>query len=154
MPKINNKKIVYLSYELSPSTSIYGNGEKIKFDYRKRINLGDSCNTLGIFFPNHSGTHIDFPSHFDPVGETWSNYSAGFWEFNKVKIINISDKVTDSMLIRSDLIKGPDLSGIEFLIIKTGYFNYRGMNKYTLNAPDLSEELAKWLKMLTQISDV
>lgn len=86
---------------------------------------------MGIFFPNHSGTHIDFPSHFDIKGKTCSNYSANFWEFDMVMVINISEKIFDNGLIGPNMFSDENLNNIEFLIIKIGYYKYRGTKDFS-----------------------
>ena len=68
----------YLSYFLSESTPLYGNGSGIRFTKDKNICNGDSCNTTNLVFPNHSSTHIDFPYHFNIDGKTLNDYPASF----------------------------------------------------------------------------
>ena len=138
--------IEYLSYNLSEDTPLYGNGKGINFAPEKEILKGDSCNTLNLTFPNHSGTHIDFPSHFNPNGKNINDYPASFWEFKNVDVINLTDKVNDAQLIGPDFFEKKQNQLTELILIKTGYHAYRGTNRYTITPPGISPELASFFR--------
>jgi len=135
-----------LSYNISENTPLYGNGKGISITSDKEISKGDSCNTLNITFPNHTGTHIDLPCHFDPNGISLSDYSPNFWEFNQVELVDLSNKIKECELISSDKflkIKNPE---IDLLLIKTGFWKFRGTDKYTLTPPGISSKVAEYLR--------
>ena len=112
----------------------------------KEISKGDSCNTMKISFPNHTGTHIDLPCHFDPNGNSLSDYPPNFWEFNQVELVDLSNKIKECELVSSDkFLKIPNQE-IDLLLIKTGFWKYRGTDKYTLTPPGISSELAGYLR--------
>ena len=136
----------YLSYFLSESTPLYGNGSGIRFTKDKNICNGDSCNTTNLVFPNHSGTHIDFPYHFNMDGKTLNDYPASFWEFNNIELINLSGKVDDCQIIEPELFPDLDNSDADLLLLKTGYGAKRGTDHYTLTPPGLSSELASFFR--------
>ena len=76
---------VFLSHFLDENTPIYGGiPDTISFSSISSINQGDTANSLKIGFPNHVGTHLDFPFHFNNNGKNSSDYSADFWIFRKV----------------------------------------------------------------------
>ena len=91
-----------LSYNISENTPLYGNGKGISITPDKEISKGDSCNTMNVAFPNHTGTHIDLPCHFDPNGISLSDYSPDFWEFNQVELVDLSNKIKECELVSSD----------------------------------------------------
>jgi len=136
----------YLSYFISEKTPLYGNSTGIQFVPDKRMSKGDSCNTMNLSFPNHSGTHIDFPYHFNPQGTIINDYPAAYWEFNHIEMIDLSGKVDDCQIIDTELF--PDLVNpkVDLLLIKTGYGAYRGTDRYTLTPPGLSANLAPFLR--------
>ena len=136
----------YLSYFISEKTPLYGNGTGIHLSPDKKISNGDSCNTLNLSFPNHSGTHVDFPYHFNQLGKTINDYPASYWEFDHVEIVELIGKVEDCQII--DLTIFPNIENIEtdLLLIKTGYGKYRGTDRYTLLPPGLSPDLAPFLR--------
>ena len=112
------------------------------------MNKGYSCNTLNLSFPNHSGTHIDFPFHFNPKGKTINNYTADFWQFNKVEIIDLTGKVTDCQIIGPELFNGLENLETDLVLIKTGYGTFRGTDRYTLTSPGLAADLAPFLRKI------
>jgi len=136
----------YLSYFLSENTPLYGNSTGIDFNVGKQINDGDSCNTMNLSFPNHSGTHIDFPYHFNSQGKTLTDYPADFWEFQQVTLVDLSGKVSNSQIIGPEMFPSLENRDIELLLIKTGFGNYRGTDRYTLTPPGLSSELASYFR--------
>jgi len=138
--------INYLSYPLSENTPLYGNGEGIKFLLEKQISHGDSCNTMTLAFPNHSGTHIDFPYHFNPDGKTIDGYPAEFWQFNEVELIDLSGTVNDSQIIVPDRFPEPVNCEADLILIKTGYGIFRKTDRYTITPPGLSADLAPYFR--------
>ena len=144
MPKKDNA--IFLSYSLSQGTPLYGNGEGIYFTPDKEMIKGDSCNTTNLAFPNHSGTHIDLPFHFNSDGKTLNDYPATYWQFNHIEMIDLSGKVDDCQIIDTELFTGLENSETELLLIKTGYGSYRGTDRYTLTPPGLSADLAPFLR--------
>jgi len=138
--------MIFLSHLLNDSTPLYGNGNGIELISDKQINIGDSCNTMSLCLPNHSGTHIDFPYHFNPNGNRLNDYPASFWEFNNVELIDLTGKIHDCQIIGCDMFQDIKDKELELLLIKTGYGSYRGTNRYTLTPPGLSYELADYFR--------
>tara|TARA_X000001036_G_C20344326_1_gene669821 strand:- start:151 stop:699 length:549 start_codon:yes stop_codon:yes gene_type:complete len=101
---------------------------------------------MNIAFPNHSGTHIDLPCHFDPDGISLNDYSPSFWEFTNVELVDLTNKVDEFDLITSKFLPKINNNQIDLLLIKTGFGEYRGTDKYTLRAPGISFELAHYLR--------
>jgi kynurenine formamidase len=129
-------KIIYLSFFLNEDTPAYG-GEKgsILFDRIKSIAKGDTSNNLKLTFPNHIGTHIDFPFHFDLNGKKSNDYPADFWVFNNVGFIQCNVD-----LIEEHLHSLP--TDIDFLILKTGFGLQRNEEIYWKEQPVIKSNLA------------
>ena len=106
----------------------------------------DSCNTMSLTFSNHSGTHIDFPSHFNPDGKTIDDYPAEFWQFNEVELIDLSGSVNDSQIIIPDIFPKPINCEADLILIKTGYGVFRKTDRYTITPPGLSADLAPYFR--------
>ena len=138
--------ILFLSYNLSNNAPLYGNGTGIQFSPDKEISKGDSCNTMNLSFPNHSGTHIDFPYHFNPEGKAINDYPASYWQFDHVEMIDLSGKVDDCQIIGPEIFSSLENSDTDLLLIKTGYGASRGTNRYTITPPGLSANLAPFLR--------
>ena len=138
--------IKYLSYYISNETPLYGNGKGIHFSPDKEMIKGDSCNTMNLVFPNHSGTHIDFPYHFNPDGKTIDDYPAEFWQFNEVELIDLSGSVNDGQIIVPDIFPKPINCEADLILIKTGYSVFRKTDRYTITPPGLSADLAPYFR--------
>ena len=137
---MTNLKTTFLSFELNEKSPVYGGkDDKLKIKKTNQIKEGKTSNNLHLSFPNHIGTHIDFPRHFSDKGKTLSNYPASFWIFNKVGFLNCSvDKVPE-------IIKTLDES-VEILILKTGFGQNRGKEIYWKNQPVIPAYYASLLK--------
>jgi arylformamidase len=136
----------YLSYFISEKTPLYGNGTGIKFTPDKKMSKDDSCNTMNLSLPNHSGTHIDFPYHFSLDGKTLNDYPASYWQFDHIDLIDLSGKVDDCQIIGTEIFFSLENSDTDLLLIKTGYGAWRGTDRYTLTPPGLSADLAPFLR--------
>lgn len=111
---------IYLSYYLEENTPLYGGIRNlISIKQNGSIEKGNTSNDLIISFPNHSGTHIDFPYHFCNKGKKCSDYPAPFWIFNKIGFLecSIEDVPEEICHLSKD---------IELLILKTGFGEMRG----------------------------
>ena len=132
-------KHIYLSYFLNEDTPIYGGEKAIFIENRSEMSNGDSSNTKYLKFPNHSGTHIDFPLHFSDKGKNINDYPPEFWIFKEVGFIESSvDNIQENF---SGLNKN-----IEFLIIKTGFGKHRYQNRYWSKQPIILSSLAAEIK--------
>jgi len=138
--------IEYLSYNISEDTPLYGNSKGIIISADKQIQEGDSCNTLNFQFSNHTGTHIDFPRHFDASGKTINDYNAEFWQFDNIEVIDLSGKINDSEIIGTKYFENLTNKTIDLLLIKTGYGKFRSTKKYTITPPGISSKLAPFFR--------
>lgn len=139
-------KYKYLSYFLNKYTPIYG-GEKnaIFVDNRSEMSKGASSNTKYLKFPNHSGTHIDFPNHFSDSGRVIDDYPASFWYTERVFVIKYIAR--DEEIINEDCIDFNLVpNNTEFLIINTEFYKKRMQKVYWNNNPGLCPKLATKLK--------
>jgi kynurenine formamidase len=95
---------------------------------------------------NHIGTHIDSPYHFCENGAKTFDIPVGDYFYNKVSLIDVP--CTEAKLIGIDDIKlfTTILPDTELLIIRTGYEQYRGEDKYWNDNPGLAPELADYLR--------
>jgi len=121
----------FLSYELSPELSNYGDGNRINIDRVRRMDRGDASNNSLLSLPAHTGTHIDFPFHFYQEGRTGSAYSAQELVFTNVGILDISHINPQDHLIRNEHLDLEALDkDIDFIIVYTGFCQYRNEEKY------------------------
>ncbi len=137
--------MIYLSYFLDENTPLYGGDRGVKIAKERSIPSGDTANTKMVSLNNHSGTHIDFPNHFFEDGKKSNDYDANFWLFNKVCLIH--KEVENGVLFGFDereMESIPD--NTELLIIKTGFFKFRGEELYWKHNPGILPEVAGILR--------
>lgn len=137
---------VYLSYSLSSETPSYGNRQTFASDGIKEIEKGDSCNTSFWSFPNHLGTHVDFPKHFDLNGKGLDFYEADFWIFKNVYLLDISESTALDIIDNSSIEFDRIPEKTELLIVKTGYGKIRRSESYWRKGPSFSPGLAQMLR--------
>lgn len=120
---------IYLSYFLEENTPLYGGKQNaVLLKSTSSIENGQTSNNLNLSFPNHAGTHIDFPYHFHNQGKKCEDYPASFWIFKKVGFLDCSISEVPAKL--SSLPKD-----IELLILKTGFGENRGNEIYWTSQP-------------------
>ena len=138
-------KTIYLSHSISEQTPLYGGEKAISIERRSEISKGASSNTKFLKFPNHSGTHIDFPNHFSDSGKTINDYSPSFWNISNVFVIDYraqAGEIINDVVLQYNIIP----ANTEFLIIKTSFGDNRKKKVYWENNPGLDPLLAKIIK--------
>lgn len=131
---------MFLSHFIDENTPTYGGIlDTISFSSISSINQGDTANSLKIRFPNHVGTHLDFPFHFNNNGKSSSDYSADFWIFRNVGFLNCSIAEVPVKLRQLP-------SDIELLILKTGFGEKRYEEVYWKSQPIIPASFASLFK--------
>lgn len=134
------KEPIYLSYYLNSETPVYGGAVgAFVIEKTNQISKGDNSNNMHLSFPNHIGTHIDFPVHFSENGLTSSDYPPSYWVFKKIGFLQCS--VDQIELESANLPKD-----IEILILKTGFGDKRKEKEYWAEQPVIPSTLADFLK--------
>jgi kynurenine formamidase len=137
----------YLSHVLENEIPVYGNNNKVCLNFKplKSISNGDSANISQFTMGNHWGTHIDAPAHFFEHAPSVTDYPPEYWFFNQPQILNI--QIFENELIMIEHFKNRIIDDkADLLLIKTGFQNYRGTVKYTINNPGLHSEVGLWLR--------
>ena len=137
---------LYLSHILDNDTPTYGGEYPVSIKRSKDISEGAIANESEIHSTTHIGTHIDLPYHFYQEGQTIESYSADFWIFTSVLLIEISP---EGEIIEQEIIeKIKEASApqeIEILLIKTGMEAWRKTQRYIMENPGFSPELYNYL---------
>ena len=131
---------MFLSFPLAENTPAYG-GETGSVSFRRirSISNGDNSNNLVPQFPNHIGTHIDFPYHFNNDGKTCDAYPASFWVFNKVGFLACSVEELPQKIYALP-------ADIELLILITSFGAKRHEEVYWAAQPVIPASLARILR--------
>ncbi len=137
---------IYLSYMLDDKTPVYGNGKTFSYKAERCMEKGDACNTAYLSFPNHIGTHIDFPRHFVSNGKRLRDYPASFWYFRNVYLIYIPGVEPGRIIGTEDLKASSIPKDTELLLVKTGFGSLRQERMYWESNPAFSPELAGALR--------
>jgi len=137
---------IYLSYFLDNMTPAYGGGETFKSVSVRSMELNDACNAMLWKIPNHVGTHIDCPRHFSKNGKTLDNFSAQFWIFHSVCLLDISPIDFNERINKQTLTIESIDPRVELLLIKTGFCELRNDARYWNSNPAFSYDLADALR--------
>jgi arylformamidase len=144
--------LINLTYSLCNDTPVFGGEVSPVIKPEKRILSGDSCNTLEISLTNHSGTHIDFPAHFDAVGKTLTDYPPEFWFSEKIECLFMD---MDKAFLPGELIESAKIAQLirdninydaEVILLKTGYCEKRKSEIYWKEPPGIDPNLPDFLR--------
>lgn len=141
--------MILLNHILNSNTPLYGNSGDLEIKKVRQINKGDTSNNSTLYFPAHSGTHIDAPFHFDNEGKTLSQFPADFWICKHPFLICKGTSPNEIISLREDTLNTIPKE-TDFLILKTGFENYRQKEElketYIFNGPGISPEIGFWLR--------
>lgn len=137
-----SRKYKLLSYPLNSQTPLYGDTTPLRIKPIKQIAKGDSCNNFELYLSNHCGTHMDAPRHFDDHGRSLFEYAIDELIFQAPCLVDCP-KEADELIMPEDLRL---INKCDLLLIRTGFYRYRGTDKYRLHNPGVSPDAAKWLR--------
>jgi arylformamidase len=135
----------YLSYFMNKNTPLYGGTKGVEVIINSALEKGDSSNTKKLAFHNHSGTHIDYPNHFILEGKTSQAYQAKDWVFQYPHLLPVEAEENELIFLTAQEVKKLPRE-TDFLILKTGFGEYRDQEKYWKYNPGLSPDLADMLR--------
>lgn len=140
--------IIPLSYPLTRKTPLYPNTPAPVINQLRSIEGGDSANTCTITLANHSGTHIDAPSHFHKSGKTISEFLTGDTLFSHAYCIDLPSPSSREIGISDLEIPISSLKNADAILIKTGWHSIRleDPDRYCHDHPWISPELPQFLK--------
>lgn len=140
-------KLLLLSHKISVATPSYAGGPRLRISPLKQISKGDSSNSYILELPNHLGTHVDAPRHFDPEGRSIADYDITSLIFTKPVLLDIPKD--ESQLIYSDDIRRYRMiiKDADMLLIRTGFQRFRSSDpeKYSMHGPALSSDAARFI---------
>lgn len=131
-------KIIDLTSSYSPAIAGFSS------DVAKTVQQ-NGWNASNLHIYSHAGTHMDAPYHFEVTDERID-------EIPVERFISKAHVVSVEIYQSKQLITVADFSAIdklikpgESIIIKTGWSNYLGTDKYRNELPRISKEAAEWL---------
>jgi kynurenine formamidase len=140
------KRYRLLSYPLNRKTPLYGDTKPLEVHLDREISKGNSCNTAMVTLSNHLGTHIDTPRHFSDCGRAIAEYDIEELIFESPRLIGCPREMNE--LVRPQDLKDyeENLKECDLLLIRTGFFKFRGNKEYCISNPGVSPETADWLR--------
>lgn len=140
--------IIPISYPLTRNTPLYPNTPAPVINPLRSIEQGDSANTSTITLSNHSGTHVDAPSHFFTSGKTISEILSADTPFSPAYCIDLPCTLSREIGI-SDLEGSISyLKNADAILIKTGWHlvRFEDPDRYCHDHPWISPELPQFLR--------
>ena len=137
---------LFLSHPLSGDTPTYGSNPRFESRRHRDMDRGDTCNTAIFHFHNHSGTHLDAPLHFDPVGRDVSALEPDELVFEQVVLLEIP--AGPSELIGPERLEHAvaRIANADLVLLRTEFERRRGEPEYVRENPRLAPALADWLR--------
>lgn len=143
-------KIIDLSYKLNNKMSSYSEEEKPEIKdfatYEK-----DYFNEKKLEIFSHTGTHIDAPYHMIDKAKTIDKYPVEYF-MGKALLIDISDYY----LVPLEDFKENEskLKEVDFIIFRTGWDIYYGMDEYLKFYPSIDTDCAEYIASLPNIRGI
>jgi len=111
------------------------------------MDKGDACNAVSLTLSNHSGTHVDAPSHFLKDGKALDGYLQADLIFTDPYIVDCR-KGPDELIAIKDLQPVAVRHDTSALLIRTGFSKYRSSDPqvYSYHNPCLLPETAEWIR--------
>ena len=134
-------KIIDLSHIIKEEMPVFPGTDKPILEEANTIEKDGFKETL-IKMYSHTGTHIDAPAHMLTEGLHLDEMSIDSF-IGLATIIDVSSLESIEIKDLEPFIKL--IENVDFVIFKTGYEKYWGLNEYFGKFPTLSKESAKWL---------
>ena len=143
-------RIIDLSYKLSNNMSSYSEEEKAQvkdFATFEKDNFNEK--KLEIF--SHTGTHIDAPYHMIDNAKTIDEYPVEYF-MGKALLIDISEYY----LVPLEDFKENEskLKEVDFIIFRTGWDIYYGMDEYLKFYPSIDLDCAEYIATFDNIRGI
>ena len=112
---------------------------------------GKPFNSIISTLPNHFGTHMDGPHHFNTVGTAFDELSIETfgYEGHEVLVVDLPHRCAPAeVILKEDLEPyAEQLKGIRLLLLRTGYEKYRATDQelYQMKGLSLHPDLCRWL---------
>ena len=135
-------KVYDLTHTIQNDMPVYPGTEQPKLTTACTIEAVGYRETLLHMF-SHTGTHMDAPAHMLPEGTTLDSYDAE--KFTGTALVV---DCRGQAAITLPLLKGYDLTGVDFVLFCTGWDRKWGSDDYYEGFPCLTAEAAAYLAAL------
>ena len=137
---------VYLSYLLDEQSVVWPGEPTVRIRQTTSIDR-DGYNSFEATLPNHHGTHMDGPRHFNPNGPSLMELPIEYFCFDHVAAIDVPKSKGEG--VTQDDLKAwePEIRSADLLLIKTGFCLQRDTQPrvYESEGPYLTPEACQYL---------
>ncbi len=137
---------VYLSYLLDEQSVVWPGEPTVQIRQTTSIDR-DGYNSFEATLPNHHGTHMDGPRHFNPNGPSLMELPIEYFCFDHVAAIDVPKSKGEG--VTQDDLKAwePEIRSADLLLIKTGFCLQRDTQPrvYESEGPYLTPEACQYL---------
>lgn len=135
-----------ISYPLAHQSPVHKGLLTPSIKPHSQIKDGKDYNSYLIHVENHSGTHVDAPAHFLPVGKKIGDYLPEELIFSHPLVLECPK--TDNELITRDDLSTVTLTNVDCLFFLTGFTKYRKRDtqRYLTQNPGVSPEVVSFLR--------
>ncbi len=139
---------IYLSHILDDIVPVYGSHRaSLHIKSIKARSRGDSANVYSFSMENHWGTHIDTPAHFFDGTPPISQFRPENWLFIHPQVIEITVQEKELIGVEEFKLASTKFNdSTDLLLIKTGFQQWRGTERYSLENPGIKAEVGFWLR--------
>jgi len=134
-----------LSYKLKDNERGYGGAKVLSVVKEKDIARGDSCNTSLVTMSTHAGTHLDAQRHFFAKGVSLDQYAAKDFLFFRPVAIDCPKKENEMVEVGDLKAYAAQLKTADLLLLRTGFFCFRGKAKYYRANPGIAPDAARFI---------
>lgn len=137
---------VYLSYLLDEQSVVWPGEPTVQIRQTTSI-AQDGYNSFQAILPNHHGTHMDGPRHFNPNGPSLMELPIEYFCFDHVAAIDVPKSKGEG--VTQDDLKAweSEIRSADLLLIKTGFCLQRDTQPrvYESEGPYLTPEACQYL---------
>ena len=143
---------IHLSHKLDPKDIAFPGEAVLTVEEDSRIGCcGKAFNSVIMHLPNHFGTHLDAPHHFNPEGIDMEQLPDEYFGYkgDEILLLDFPEKNEEGAYFTDEDIKpyAEQLKGKRLLLLRTGFEANRASDpdKYQNRGPSLHPSFCKWL---------
>ncbi len=135
----------FLSHITSEGDPGWPGNPTLKISPFSQIGQGDVANTYSLEYFNHFGTHMDAPNHFNAQGLPVTALPADLFVYRHPYLLD--QPLRESELLTARHLGLHDLEGVDCLLIRSGFEQYRHTNPmmYAERGPGIGSDAATYL---------
>jgi len=141
-------RLVLLSHPLTVDAPVYpGNPAAAGIEPHHRIAAGEADNSTRLALFSHSGTHVDTPWHFNPIGPRAADLPIEAFVFDAPCLLDVPTPAR--AFIERDVLEPHEASiaAADLVLFRTGWSAQRSAlpAHYPTDGPLLAPSAARWL---------